>query len=480
MIDLPLLRKSLSLKDPKRSLGVMSSEIASKLIAASTDLALVIDQAGLIQDFSVGDVGASRPAYESWLGQPWIDTVTTESRAKVEQLLKDARADRVAVRAREINQVLKEAPEMPFRFSAIGLGEKGRVLAMGRDLRAVAALQQQLVGAQQSMEREYARLRHAETRYRMLFQIISEGVMIAESSTFKLVECNPVAANLLREAPNRLVGRQLPSLFTPETWAEVRDMLSSTQLLSGGSAVSARLAHDGSEVRLSGSIFRNANSSLFLLRMSGPRSDVSPASGRESQTLSVIEGLPDGFVVIDDDRRIVLANAAFVEMAQLAAETQMRGELLDRWLGRPGVDLNILLANLREHGSVRNFATVIRGEYGVSEQVEVSAVSAMDKGKPHVGFVVRLLPARLSLEAEGANAFPRSVDQLTGLVGRVALKEIVRETVDLIERLCIQAALKVSGDNRASAAQILGLSRQSLYSKLHRHGFDESSEEPSA
>ena len=83
MIDLPLLRKSLSLKDPKRSLGVMSSEIASKLIAASTDLALVIDQAGLIQDFSVGDVGASRPAYESWLGQPWIDTVTTESRAKV-------------------------------------------------------------------------------------------------------------------------------------------------------------------------------------------------------------------------------------------------------------------------------------------------------------------------------------------------------------------------------------------------------------
>ena len=48
--------------------------------------------------------------------------------------------------------------------------------------------------------------------------------------------------------------------------------------------------------------------------------------------------------------------------------------------------------------------------------------------------------------------------------------EIVRESTDMIERLCIEAALKVSGDNRASAAQLLGLSRQGLYSKLRRHG----------
>jgi DNA-binding NtrC family response regulator len=65
---------------------------------------------------------------------------------------------------------------------------------------------------------------------------------------------------------------------------------------------------------------------------------------------------------------------------------------------------------------------------------------------------------------------PRSVEQLRELVGRVSLKEIVRESADLIERLCIKAALDVSGNNRASAAQLLGLSRQGLYSKLRRHG----------
>jgi DNA-binding NtrC family response regulator len=49
------------------------------------------------------------------------------------------------------------------------------------------------------------------------------------------------------------------------------------------------------------------------------------------------------------------------------------------------------------------------------------------------------------------------------------LKDIVRESTDLIERLCIEAALAYTSDNRASAAEILGVSRQSLYSKLHRH-----------
>jgi DNA-binding NtrC family response regulator len=40
----------------------------------------------------------------------------------------------------------------------------------------------------------------------------------------------------------------------------------------------------------------------------------------------------------------------------------------------------------------------------------------------------------------------------------------------VIERLSIEAALKITGDNRASAAEMLGLSRQSLYVKLRRYG----------
>ncbi|HBG94668.1 MAG TPA: transcriptional regulator PpsR, partial [Chromatiaceae bacterium] len=70
-------------------------------------------------------------------------------------------------------------------------------------------------------------------------------------------------------------------------------------------------------------------------------------------------------------------------------------------------------------------------------------------------------------------ALPRSIEHLSELVGRVPLKEVVRESTDMIERLCIEAALELTGDNRASAAELLGLSRQSLYVKLRRYGLSD-------
>ena len=52
--------------------------------------------------------------------------------------------------------------------------------------------------------------------------------------------------------------------------------------------------------------------------------------------------------------------------------------------------------------------------------------------------------------------------------------QMVRDTTDVIERLSIEAALEITRDNRASAAEMLGLSRQSLYVKLRRYGLADS------
>lgn len=49
------------------------------------------------------------------------------------------------------------------------------------------------------------------------------------------------------------------------------------------------------------------------------------------------------------------------------------------------------------------------------------------------------------------------------------MKDLVREATEVIERLSIEAALELTNDNRASAAEMLGLSRQSLYVKLRRY-----------
>ena len=187
-------------------------------------------------------------------------------------------------------------------------------------------------------------------------------------------------------------------------------------------------------------------------------------------TLDVVHNLPEGFVVTDPARRILAANPAFLDLAQLATEEQVRGEPLDRWLGREETEAAALFATLVQHGSVRHYATSFRGEYGAVEDVEVAAVSVPGGAQPCLGFTIRSAPRRTAPAASGGRDLPRSVEQMTELVGRVSMKNLVRESTDLIERLCIEAALRITRDNRASAAEMLGLSRQGLYAKLRRYG----------
>jgi transcriptional regulator PpsR len=119
---------------------------------------------------------------------------------------------------------------------------------------------------------------------------------------------------------------------------------------------------------------------------------------------------------------------------------------------------------------VRLFATTLRGEYGATADVEISAVTVMNGTGPCFGFAIRDIGTRVAMSGRTAGRAPRSVEQLTELIGQVPLKDLVREATDVIERLCIEAALELTGDNRASAAEMLGLSRQSLYVKLRRYG----------
>ena len=184
----------------------------------------------------------------------------------------------------------------------------------------------------------------------------------------------------------------------------------------------------------------------------------------------VIERMPDSFVLVDRELNVLTANAAFLEMTEVSSIDRVVGAALGNWLGRPGIDLELIIGQVREHGSVRNVATIMRGASGSKDEIEISAVIAPMGDSECYGFTIRDIGRRERSVAIHNGDVPRSVGQLTELVGRMSLKDIVRESTDLIERLCIEAALVYTSDNRASAAEILGVSRQSLYSKLHRHG----------
>jgi transcriptional regulator PpsR len=454
------------------SLGDFDSKSVSMLVAAAGDIVMVIDSDGTIQDAAIhgADLGRDFGSTDQWLGQHWDACVTVESRAKTLTLLRGALDDKPP-RWVQINHPSKRGADIPILYTALRVGRSGRILAIGRDLRPISTLQQKLVDAQQSMERDYLRLRHVETRYRLLFQMSSEAVLIVDSVTQKTLETNPAAVTLLSQAGKALSGCAFFELFDSESRPAIEALLTLVRTAGRADEVAAKSAGDDRELFVSAVLFRQDNASLFLIRVVAAASTVVTAvSNTKTMFLKTIEVAPDGFVLTSPDGRILAVNAAFLDMAQLATEEQARAGSLEQWLGRPGVDMNVMIATLRQRGTVSLFATTLRGEYGESTEVEITAVSVMSGGQTCYGFVIRNIGRRIPADSRVGRDLPRSVDQLTELIGRVPLKDLVREATDMIERLCIQAALELTGDNRASAAELLGLSRQSLYVKLRRHG----------
>ncbi|MDP4301379.1 transcriptional regulator PpsR [Leptothrix discophora] len=475
-------------ENPRLYFADLEAEVTAAVIAASADLALVLDGQGVIRDLSIrGPQQTELSDVRQWVGRRWVETVSVESRGKISSMLETAAREAAsggpetgaARPERQVNHPLSGGQELPVSYSVVPLGSQGRVLALGRNLGALAAVQQRLVDAQQSMERDYLRLRHTEARYRLLFEAVDEALLVVDANTFNVFEHNAAAARLLGENSRRIIGRPVIDFLAVPSQAGAQALLALGRNAGRGESDELRLAGNAAPMRMVVSLFRQENASLLLLRLidlTGPAATAEdrPVSEAESLSLTqVVNAMPDAFVLTDMHGRVLAANPAFTNMLQLPPGDAVIGQPLDRWLGRSSVDLNVLISNLRQHGTLRLFPTTLRSAYGEPGQIEISAVAVADAQPPCLGFSIRDVSRRLPADGRSNRQLPRSADQLTNLVGRMPLKDIVGETAELIERLCIEAALELTRDNRASAAEMLGLSRQSLYVKLRRYGIQD-------
>lgn len=454
--------------DASEVVGSVDPSVAASLLSAASDISLVLDSEGRVVRARLSQPDSQLEQSQNWIGRMLSDVVSVECRDKVDALLEDARSGR-ARKWRHLNHTDREGRVLPIQYSAIKLSD-GQILAFGRDLRSVTELQKRLVESHQAMERDYQRMRQMEARYRLLFETAPEPMLVVDASSRRILEANAAAERTLGNQARKQAGRMLAECFDSSDRSELDALMTSVLSAGRGETARVRMAGAGSETAVSMTLFRHDNQSLFLVRMSNQElASTQGAEDNRALTLEALGASPDGFVVTDASGTVVTANQAFADLCQVGHPNALLSESLDRWLGRSGVDLSVLLANLRQRGSVRMFATTLRGENGLQTNVEMSARSVHVSGRQYLSFSVRDVATRLE-EQSAQDGLTRSASQLTELVGRVPLKDIVGETAELIEKLCIEAALELTRDNRASAAEMLGLSRQSLYVKLRQYG----------
>lgn len=473
MINLFQQKRSVEVKHfkaPSKTIGSLDARTSARLLAAAADISLVLDHAGKIKDVSYASEQLAQLDCGNWAGKGWRDVVTEESRPKIDDLLSGSESTG-AGNWRQLNHPVEGQEDVPVRYIVLPLGNAKSYIAIGRDMSAEARLQQRLVTAQRELERDYARITQAETRYQALFRFSTEAILITDAATLEIIEANNAASSLFANGSRNLLGRRLTDFVADKSRSELDSVLAEARTMPHAEPVTVESVN-GKVFRIEVAIFRDQARLMHLVRISDPAAPASESKQRENaeRMFSLLRELPDSFVVLDKHHRVLWANQSFAELAQLATEDQAKSQPISQWLGRVEVDTDVLFASLDRSGAITRYKMVLRGAYGANIHVDVAAVSAPYAGSQYYGLVIRRdIAPTMPAPSEGPLPTAENLENLKDLVGRAPLKELVRQSTDIIERMCIEAALELTGDNRASAAEMLGLSRQSLYQKLRRH-----------
>lgn len=462
------------------ALAGLAPELANTFATIASDIALVIDAAGFIRNVAVGDAAIGRGA-DQWLGCHFADTVTQDTRAKIELLLQEVRHSGVS-RRREVSVPGTEGTSIPVAFAAIRLGADGPVLAVGRDLRAIAAIQQRFLDAQQELERDYWRQRQTEARYRLLFQVATDAVLVVDAATLSIIEANRAAAELFGRAPAQMAGQHAAAGIDAASRPAVEELLCAARASGKPAEIRARLGAPAGQpavalVDVSATPFRatsdGASQLLLLVRVRSTERRGTDATRRLAE---FVEHTPDAVVITDSQGRLQVANPAFLAMCPAgASDGHVKGRTLAELLGDPGHRLAALVADVRRHGIAAQVRVPIGARQGAwiadsADEVEVSAALLAEGDQECIGFTLRRHAAPAGRSLQPVDGLAAAIETLATQLGRVSLPELMQEATHLAERYLIRHALERSRGHAPTAADWLGITPESLALRLVRHG----------
>ncbi|MEM9010580.1 MAG: transcriptional regulator PpsR [Pseudomonadota bacterium] len=439
------------------------------MIASASDVAFVVSQDGIIRDLSVGGDAVDLTSLPQWRGAQMATLVTEESQHKLRELIEGAVRGE-APQWREINHIGPDGQPLPVRYSAFVTGPDDRVMLLGRDLRTISRLQGRLVKAQLALEQDYERFRQVETRYRVLFETTQEALVLLDADTGRIVDANPPASRLLGREARELNGSMFTSPFDGASQKALGETLAAVRATSNPRTVGVTTRGGEQRFEIRCILFRAARETLVLCRLSSPAGATDETARHDLAIGALVDKASDAIVVTDRTGIIQSANDAFLALAEIPLDDRARGQSLAQYLGRPGLDLNVMLSNAAESGRLSIYATEIRSNYGTTHPVEISTVRLGETDAEGFGFILRDVSRLEVARGRARSVTPESVEHVMELVGSAPLKDLVRATTDVVERMCIETALQLTNNNRASAAEMLGLSRQSLYVKLRKFG----------
>lgn len=428
------------------------------------DITLAVDGDGVIRT-AVSAEALVGESIDQWRGLRWTDTVPADMAPQVERVIEEAQREGDST-CFTISQSMPSGRHLLLEYTTVKLGKTSGFIAIGKSLQAISELRSRLAIAQQERERDYWKLREIETRYRALLDASSGAVALVRVTNLRVVEANVAATKSLGLVPG---GEFLPTLADSDR-ATLEATLDTAHLNGRAPSIVLHL-HGGAPWSLRVSMLTSEAGAFYLFQMAPLAGTGAPervgGNGRRAEEVSVeslMQRMPDGFVIVDHEGIVTKTNHTFLDLVQAGVESVVIGQNLKRWLSQPGTGIRVIMNLVERHGAVRAMRTTLDGELGAMTEVDVSAVG--DRlGQPSCfGLVIRDATLRSRLPEGGAAPQHLTPD--------APLETLVKTSVEGLERHHIGEALARTGGNRTMAAKSLGLSRQSLHAKLKKYSLD--------
>ncbi len=451
--------------------NALSADDLQGIISAAADIALMIDADGHIVSVMLHTSDESFGNLDHWTGRPITDFLTEESISKFADAHDAFQSGAEPRKQIELNHQDNASWEFPVRYTLHGLGKSDFMLMLGRDLRPIAETQQQLVQAQIALEKGYEARREFDARYRVLLNNTRDAIVFVAVRDGRVKDMNEPAAALLGIGRETLAGSPFVQAFKDRASGELIETLLNASIADGDGSVVLETQTGRRGIRVMPTVFRAAGERVILCRIE-PEED--NALAEDQTTLSMAALFRDGsdaFAFADAKGVIILANDSFLELVDAAHLSDIKGRSLGDFLHRGQIDLSMLIENSKRSGQVRIYSTKLVNDYGSKLSTEISATYLSNGTQPIIAFVIRDV-SRIEAVRQGSSApnAEESSRNVMELVGSATLKEIVSETTDVVEKMCIETAVTLTRNNRVAAAEMLGLSRQSLYVKLRKYG----------
>ncbi len=445
-----------------RSLSPSVIENSSKAILWFSDVTIAVGTDGLIREISLGASLGNEAAPEGLRNRPVLDCVDAADRPALSALIEAARTGPSITTAKVRHKASSGLPARA-RYAAYISGDHKTVMLLGR------ALDPGSTPFGTRVEAELARASHSpdrgslEARYHLLFRSAAEAILFVDPVTTRIEEANPNAGRLFGRTPEQLIGARLEHLFMAQDREEIENLIAAAGNDGGRHERSVQIAENGRAANLSSQIVRSFERPALMVRITPERSMSSDRGGNYSALAGeLIRQSNVPAAMTDLSRDIMWANEAF---RNFVTQKDVMGRNVTDLLGLSTHVLTVALRDVESRGRLLVPLAGLTETPTDNDGIEVAILWVSDESQVGYGFVLN--PPAI-LRPEGEDVVSPDHDALTRMVGRAPMRDLVRETTEVIERDCIKAALRLTDNNRAAAATVLGLSRQSLYIKLRQ------------